>query len=65
MWELEHRKSLGLKNWCFQTVVLEKTLMIPLNCKETKPVNPKRSQLWIFIGNTDTEIEASSSDEKN
>ena len=48
---------LSAKNWCFQTVVLEKTLESHLNCKETKPVNPKGNQPWIFIGRTDTEAE--------
>ena len=45
------------KNWCFWTVVLEKTLESPLNCKEILPVNPKRNQSWIFIGRTDVEAE--------
>ena len=46
------------KNWCFQTVVLEKTLESPLDSKESKSVNPKRNQPWIFIGRTDAEAEA-------
>ena len=46
------------KNWCFQIVVLEKTLESPLDCKEIKPVNSKRNQSWIFIGRTDVEAEA-------
>ena len=46
------------KNWCFWTVVLEKTLESPFNCKEIKPVNPKRNQPWILIGKTDAETEA-------
>ena len=46
-----------LKNWCFWTVVLEKTLETPLDCKEIQPVNPKRNQSWIFIGKTDAEAE--------
>ena len=46
------------KNWCFQIVVLEKTLESPLDCKEIKPVSPKRNQTWIFIGRTDAETEA-------
>ena len=50
MWELDHKKSWELKNWCFWTVVLEKTLESPLACKEIKPVHPKRNQSWIFIG---------------
>ena len=47
-----------LKNWCFQTVVLEKTLGSPLDCKENQPVHPKGDQSWIFIGRTDAEAEA-------
>ena len=58
MWELKHKESWGLKNWCFWTVVLEKTLESPLDSKEIKPVNPKRNQPWIFVGRTDTEAEA-------
>ena len=46
------------KNWCFWTVVLEKTLQSPLDCKEIQPVHPKRNQSWIFIGRTDAEAEA-------
>ena len=46
-----------LKNWCFWTVVLEKTLQSPLDCKAIKPVNPKEDQSWIFIGRTDAEAE--------
>ena len=57
MWELEYKESWTLKNWCFWTVVLEKTLESPLNCKESKPVNPKGNQSWIFIGRTDVEAE--------
>ena len=55
MRELDHKESWALKNWYFQTVVLEKTLENPLGCKETKPVNPKGNQSWIFIGRTDAE----------
>ena len=44
MWELDYKESLMLKNWCFRTVVLEKTLESPLDCKEIKPVNPKGNQ---------------------
>ena len=51
-------KSWAPKNWCFWTVVLEKTLESPLNCKEIKPVHPKGNQSWIFIGRTDAEAEA-------
>ena len=57
MWELDH-KDWAPKNWCFWTVVLEKTLENPLNCKEVKPLNPKRNQPWIFIGRTDAKAEA-------
>ena len=53
MWELDHKESWALKNWCFQTVVLEKSLESPLDCKEIKPVNPKGDR--IFIGRTDAE----------
>ena len=55
MWELDHNESWVPKNWCFWTVVLEKTLESPLDCKEIKPVNPKGNQSWIFIGRTDVE----------
>ena len=57
MWELDHKERCVLKNWCFWTVVLGKTLEDPLNCKEIKPVNPKGNQSWIFIGRTDEEVE--------
>ena len=57
MWELDYKESWALKNWCFWTVVLEKTLESPLDCKEFKPVNPKGNQSWIFIGRTDAEAE--------
>ena len=57
MWELDHKEGWGPKNWCFQTVVLEKILESPLDCKEIKPVNPKVNQSWIFI-RTDSEAEA-------
>ena len=56
MWELDYKESWAPKNWCFWTVVLEKTLESPLDCKEIKPVHPKRNQSWIFIGRTDAEI---------
>ena len=56
-WELDHKESWELKNWCFWTVVLEKTLKSPLGCKEIQPVNPKRNQSWIFIGRTGAEAE--------
>ena len=55
MWELDCKENWALKNWCFWTVVLEKTLESPLDCKEIKPVNPKGKQSWIFIGRTDAE----------
>ena len=58
MWELDHKEGWALKNWCFWTVLLEKTLESPLDCKEIKPVNPKGNQSWIFIGRTDAEAEA-------
>ena len=50
MWELDYKESWAPKNWCFWTVVLEKTLESPLDCKEIQPVNPKGNQSWIFIG---------------
>ena len=55
MWELNHKEGWALKNWCFWTVMLEKTLESPLDSKEIKPVNSKESQPWIFTGRTDTE----------
>ena len=58
MWELDHKESWALKNWCFQTVVLEKTLESPLDSNEIQPINPKGNQSWIFIGRTDAEVEA-------
>ena len=58
MWELDHKEGWALKNWCFQTVVLEKTLESPLDCKEIQPVHPKGDQSWVFIGRTDAEAEA-------
>ena len=57
MWELDHKESWVLKNWYFWTVVLEKTLERPLDCKEIQPVHPKGDQSWIFIGRTDAEAE--------
>ena len=57
MWELDYKASWVLKNWCFWTVVLEKTLESLLDCKESQPVNPKGYQSWIFIGRTDAEAE--------
>ena len=58
MRKLDHKESWALKNWCFWTVVLEKTLESPLYCKEIKPVNPKGNQPWILIGRTGAEAEA-------
>ena len=57
MWDLDYKESWVLKNWCFWTVVLEKTLESPLDCKEIQPVNPKGDQSWLFIGRTDVEAE--------
>ena len=57
MWELDYKEGWPLKNWCFWTVVLEKTLESPLDCQEIKPVHPKGNQSWIFIGRTDAEAE--------
>jgi len=56
VWELEYKESWVLKNWCFWTVVLEKTLESPLDCKVIQPVHPKGNQSWIFIGRTDVEV---------
>ena len=58
MWELDFKESWEPKNWCFWTVVLEKTLESPLDCKEIQSVHPKGDQSWIFIGRTDAEVEA-------
>ena len=58
MWELDYKESWVLKNWRFWTVVLEKTLEIPLDCKEIQPVHPKGDQSWVFIGRIDVEAEA-------
>ena len=58
MWELDHKENWTLKSWCFWTVMLEKTLESPLECKKIKPVNPKGNKSWIFIGMTDAEAEA-------
>ena len=55
MWELDHKERWAPKNWCFWTVMLEKTLESPLDCKEIKLVNPKGNPSWIFIGRTDSE----------
>ena len=57
MWELDCEAGWVLKNWCFWTVVLEKTLESPLDCKEIQPVHPKGDQSWVFTGRTDVEPE--------
>ena len=57
MWELDYKESWELKNWCFWTVVLEKTLESPLDCKEIQPVHPEGNQSWIVIGRTEAEAE--------
>ena len=57
MWELDCKESWALKNWCFRTVVLEKTLESPLDCKEIQPVHSKEDQSWVFIGRTDAKAE--------
>ena len=57
MWELDYKESWVLKNWCFWTVVLEKTLESPLDCKEIQPVHPKGDQSWVFIGKIDVGAE--------
>ena len=57
MWELDCEESWASKNWCFWTVVLEKTLESPLDCKEMQPVHPKGDQSWVFIGRTDADAE--------
>ena len=57
MWELDYKESWALKNWCFWTVVLEKTLESPLDCKGIQPVHPKGNQSWTVIGRTDAEAE--------
>ena len=57
MWELDYKESWALKNWCFWTVVLEKTLESPLDCKEIQPVHSKGDQSWVFIGRSDVEAE--------
>ena len=57
MWELEYKESWAPRNWSFWTVVLEKTLESPLDCKEIQQVHPKGDQSWVFIGRTDVEAE--------
>ena len=58
MWKLDHKECWTSNNWCFWTVVLEKTLESPLDCKEIQPIHPKGNQSWIFFGRTDAEAEA-------
>ena len=58
MWELDHKEGWALKSWCFPTLVLEKTLESPLDCKEIKPVQPKGNRPWVFIGRTGADAEA-------
>ena len=57
MWELDHEESWAPQNWCFWTVVFEKTFQSPLDCKEIQPVHPKGDKSWVFIGRTDAEAE--------
>ena len=57
MWELDCKESWALKNWCFWTVMLQKTLKSPLDCKKIQPVHPKGNQSWLLIGRTDAEAE--------
>ena len=57
MWELDHKEVRMQKNWCFQTVLLEKTFENPVDSKENKPINPKGNQPWIFIGRADAKAE--------
>ena len=57
IWELDHKESWAPKNWCFWTVVLEKTLESTLDCKKNQSVHPKGNQSWVFIGRTDAEAE--------
>ena len=58
MWELDHKEGWTLKNWCFWSAVLKKTLESPLDCKEIQPVHPKGDQSWIFTGRSDAETRA-------
>ena len=59
MWELDYKERWAQKNWCFCTMVLEKTLESPLDCKEIQPIHPKGDHSWVFIGRTDVEAETS------
>ena len=65
MWELDYKESWALKDWCFWTVVLEKALESPLDCKEIQPIQTKGDQSWVFIGRTDVEAEMPIPDAKN
>ena len=56
MWDLDYKEGWVQKNWCFWTVVLEKTLESPLDCKEIQPVHPKGDKSWVFIGRSDVEL---------
>ena len=58
MWQVDHKEGWALKNWCFWTVVQEKTLESPLDSKKIQPVNPNGNQFWVFIGGTDTRPDA-------
>ena len=60
MWEFDYKESWAPKNWCFWTVMLEKTLESPVDCKEVQPVHPKGDQSWLFIGRTDAKAETPS-----
>ena len=57
LWELDYKESWAQKNWCLWTVVLEKTLESPFDCKEIQPVHPKGDTSWVFVGRTDVEAE--------
>ena len=57
VWELDHKESWVLKNWCFRIVVLKKILESPLDCKEIQPIHPREDQSWVFIGGSDVEAE--------
>ena len=57
MWDFDYKQSWAMKNWCFWTMVLEKTLESPLDCKEIQPIHPKGDQSWVFFGRTDVEAE--------
>ena len=65
MWELDYKENWAPKNWWFWTVVLEKTLENPLNCKKIQPAHPKGNQSWVFIGRTEAETSTLATDAKN